>query len=174
MKLIKTLRGPVLEDPGHHYLVPENDWDALINREDLESVLTEVMGRASGLREFDLQRETLAPVGRQEVWAAGVTYLRSRKARIEESKLSGSGDFYDRVYSATRPELFFRATITPGVEKSEARPSMFETDAKTFIRHRELSEDQNFPQAAMPRELQDANPRKIWRLVDGEVTKDAL
>jgi len=53
-------------------------------------------------------------------------------------------------------------------------PSMFETDAKTFIRHRELSEDQNFPQSAMPRELQDANPRKIWRLVDGEVTKDAL
>jgi 2-dehydro-3-deoxy-D-arabinonate dehydratase len=110
MKLIKTLRGPVLEDSGHLYLVPENDWDALINREDLESVLTEVMVRASVLKEFDLQRETLAPIGRQEVWAAGVTYLRSRTARIEESKLSGSGDFYDRVYSATRPELFFKAT----------------------------------------------------------------
>jgi 2-dehydro-3-deoxy-D-arabinonate dehydratase len=110
MKLIKTLRGPVLEDSGHLYLVPENDWDALINREDLESVLTEVMGRASVLKEFDLQHETLAPIGRQEVWAAGVTYLRSRTARIEESKLSGSGDFYDRVYVATRPELFFKAT----------------------------------------------------------------
>jgi 2-dehydro-3-deoxy-D-arabinonate dehydratase len=110
MKLIKTPGCPVLEDSGHLYLVSENDWDALINREDLESVLTEVMGRASVLKEFDQQRETLAPIGRQEVWAAGVTYLRSRTARIEESKLSGSGDFYDRVYVATRPELFFKAT----------------------------------------------------------------
>jgi len=44
------------------------------------------------------------------VWAAGVTYYRSRDARIQESKSSGGGDFYDRVYSADRPELFFKAT----------------------------------------------------------------
>lgn len=81
MKLIKTPGCPVLEDSGHLYLVSENDWDALINREDLESVLTEVMGRASVLKEFDQQRETLAPIGRQEVWAARVTCLRSRTAR---------------------------------------------------------------------------------------------
>jgi 2-dehydro-3-deoxy-D-arabinonate dehydratase len=52
----------------------------------------------------------LAPVVSQEVWAAGVTYFRSRSARIEESKDAGGGDFYDRVYSAERPELFFKAT----------------------------------------------------------------
>lgn len=46
----------------------------------------------------------------QEVWAAGVTYFRSRTARMEESKTSGGGDFYDRVYEADRPELFLKAT----------------------------------------------------------------
>ncbi|MCF3649603.1 fumarylacetoacetate hydrolase family protein [Synoicihabitans lomoniglobus] len=46
----------------------------------------------------------------QEVWAAGVTYFRSRTARMEESKDAGGGDFYDRVYDAPRPELFMKAT----------------------------------------------------------------
>ena len=52
----------------------------------------------------------LPPIGSQEVWAAGVTYLRSRDARMEESKVAGGGSFYDRVYDADRPELFFKAT----------------------------------------------------------------
>src|SRR5207237_38 len=51
-----------------------------------------------------------APIGQQEVWAAGVTYLRSREARMEESKETGGDTFYDRVYRADRPELFFKAT----------------------------------------------------------------
>lgn len=46
----------------------------------------------------------------QEVWAAGVTYFRSRTARMEESQDAGGGDFYDRVYDAERPELFLKAT----------------------------------------------------------------
>ncbi len=48
----------------------------------------------------------LAPVDEQEVWAAGVTYLRSRDARLEES---GGADAYSRVYQADRPELFFKS-----------------------------------------------------------------
>ncbi len=52
----------------------------------------------------------LAPIQSQEVWAAGVTYLRSRDARIDESKDAGGGTFYDRVYDAERPEIFFKAT----------------------------------------------------------------
>jgi 2-dehydro-3-deoxy-D-arabinonate dehydratase len=55
-------------------------------------------------------RELLPPIGSQEVWAAGVTYYRSRDARMEESKSAGGGDFYDRVYHASRPELFFKST----------------------------------------------------------------
>ncbi len=50
----------------------------------------------------------LAPVDRQEIWAAGVTYKRSQVARMEESETGAS--HYDRVYSADRPELFFKAT----------------------------------------------------------------
>lgn len=50
----------------------------------------------------------LAPIDRQEVWAAGVTYKRSREARERESV--GAARFYDLVYSAARPELFFKAT----------------------------------------------------------------
>ena len=52
----------------------------------------------------------LAPVGSQEVWAAGVTYYRSRTARMEESEQAGGDRFYDLVYDADRPELFFKAT----------------------------------------------------------------
>ena len=50
----------------------------------------------------------LPPIDRQEVWAAGVTYKRSRTARMEESQ--GAARFYDLVYDAPRPELFFKAT----------------------------------------------------------------
>jgi 2-dehydro-3-deoxy-D-arabinonate dehydratase len=49
----------------------------------------------------------LAPIDVQEVWAAGVTYLRSRDARMEESS---EQDVYERVYNAGRPEIFFKAT----------------------------------------------------------------
>lgn len=52
----------------------------------------------------------MPPIDKQEVWAAGVTYFRSREARMEEAQQAGGGSFYDRVYSAVRPELFFKAT----------------------------------------------------------------
>jgi 2-dehydro-3-deoxy-D-arabinonate dehydratase len=61
---------------------------------------------ASPLRLQDVA--LLAPIDRQEVWAAGVTYKRSREARERES--AGAASFYDKVYNADRPELFFKAT----------------------------------------------------------------
>lgn len=54
------------------------------------------------------QSTLMAPLDTQEVWASGVTYLRSKVARMEESE--GGGDFYDKVYDAERPELFLKAT----------------------------------------------------------------
>jgi len=51
--------------------------------------------------------QVLAPIEQQEVWAAGVTYLRSKTARMEESDFSANA--YDRVYDADRPELFFKS-----------------------------------------------------------------
>ena len=64
----------------------------------------------SGGRPASLPDSFAAPIGSQEIWAAGVTYLRSRTARMEESKDAGGGTFYDKVYHAERPELFFKGT----------------------------------------------------------------
>src|SRR5262245_60778612 len=58
-----------------------------------------------------------APVERQEVWAAGVTYLRSKAARMEESDFSATA--YDRVYDADRPEIFFKAIADKVVPTGE-------------------------------------------------------
>ena len=62
--------------------------------------------------------QLLAPVGRQEVWAAGVTYLRSKTARMEESDFSASA--YDKVYAAERPEIFFKSLPQKVVGPGEA------------------------------------------------------
>ncbi len=110
MKLYKTETNPVLEDKGEFYQLADTDWDVLINRADHSAVLTSLTRRATRLRDFSPQTAALAPIGNQEVWAAGVTYYRSRTARMEESKDAGGGSFYDRVYAADRPELFFKAT----------------------------------------------------------------
>jgi 2-dehydro-3-deoxy-D-arabinonate dehydratase len=57
----------------------------------------------------NIKNQALPPIGSQEVWAAGVTYLRSRDARMDESKDAGAADCYQRVYEAERPELFFKS-----------------------------------------------------------------
>ena len=85
-----------------------DDWDALINHADLAELSSHASRRARPASRGSTAR-VLAPIGSQEVWAAGVTYYRSRTARIEESKDAGGGSFYDRVYDAERPELFFKA-----------------------------------------------------------------
>jgi 2-dehydro-3-deoxy-D-arabinonate dehydratase len=111
MKLYKTSTGPVVESDGRFYALPPVSWDDLVNREALRAVLADAV-RHSGrvLDESALQqRGVLPPVGSQEIWAAGVTYLRSKVARMEESKAAGGGDFYDKVYAADRPELFFKS-----------------------------------------------------------------
>jgi 2-dehydro-3-deoxy-D-arabinonate dehydratase len=98
---------------GRHSQLIEADWDALINHEDLAAHLPTLIHEPPGGQSLFVKRkdvEVLPPVGAQEVWAAGVTYFRSRTARMEESRDAGGGTFYDRVYEAERPELFFKAT----------------------------------------------------------------
>ena len=106
MKLYLTTRGPVVEQDGKHYALSQS-WDEALNADDLPGLLAKaVQGQAMP----GLMTQGVAPIGTQEVWAAGVTYFRSRTARMEESKSAGGGDFYDRVYGADRPELFFKAS----------------------------------------------------------------
>lgn len=116
MKLYKTRSGIVVEqrlqDASQYYLALTDDWDLLVNRDDLYEFLNQRIAEATPSEEYREWTETqlLAPIGRQEVWASGVTYLRSRDARMEESKKAGGDNFYDRVYDAERPELFFKST----------------------------------------------------------------
>jgi len=110
MRLFRTRHGIIVEDRTQYCVLPETNWDNLFNRPDLEVSLISMMRRTSGVASISLEADLLPPIGEQEVWAAGVTYHRSRSARMEEAKEAGGGDFYDRVYSAARPELFFKAT----------------------------------------------------------------
>jgi len=106
--LFRTEDGIVVEHDGGYFEAEEASLDVLINYPDLNKHLTSMVREGKARREFDLS-SIEAPIEHQEVWASGVTYYRSRSARIEESKDAGGGDFYDRVYSAERPELFFKA-----------------------------------------------------------------
>lgn len=111
MRLFKVADGCVVERAGEYFHVDGVDWNGLLAAEDLAAELSGLIaGRA--IRSRLDSAEILAPIGRQEVWAAGVTYYRSRGARMEESKDAGGGSFYDRVYSAERPELFFKSTAS--------------------------------------------------------------
>lgn len=111
MKLFRTKGGVAVERGGIVYRVDGVDWDGLLGLEDLSGALEVLIGGCAPAEPLDVA-ELLAPIGRQEVWAAGVTYYRSRGARMEESRDAGGGSFYDRVYSAERPELFFKSTAS--------------------------------------------------------------
>ena len=105
MKVYRTVRVAVVEHDGAFHALGV-EWDALVNRADLHAYLRHVVDSTPGDSTVD---RLLAPIGSQEVWAAGVTYHRSRTARLDESKVSGGATFYDRVYESARPELFFKA-----------------------------------------------------------------
>ena len=78
-----------------------------------------------------------APLQSQEIWAAGVTYFRSRTARMEESKDAGGGSFYDRVYEAERPEIFFKST--PHRVAAPGTPVRIRADSKWNVPEPELT-----------------------------------
>ena len=109
MKLYRTQQGPVVTAGGNSYLIQHTTWDELLGQSDIYSDL-QMRIKTGNLTSVKEPQAPLAPVVSQEIWAAGVTYWRSREARMEESKSAGGGDFYDRVYSADRPELFFKSS----------------------------------------------------------------
>ncbi len=91
--------------------VEADSWDELVCDPDLHDRVSRSLAAAAVSGPSD--DELLAPAGEQEVWAAGVTYYRSRSARMEESKTAGGGSFYDRVYEADRPRNFLQGHATP-------------------------------------------------------------
>jgi len=113
LKLYRTAAGYLVEHQERFYAGAPVSWDELILREDLEAYLEKTLQQQKPLDAgsfAEIEGLILAPIGSQEVWASGVTYYRSRNARMEEAKVAGGGDFYERVYVAERPELFMKAT----------------------------------------------------------------
>lgn len=113
MKAYRTADAVVFEENGKFYPFLGLTWDELVRadahfaRGDVNEIARLAL-RGPAIS-FD-PATALAPILSQEVWAAGVTYYRSRDARMRESKDAGGGDFYARVHNAPRPELFFKAT----------------------------------------------------------------
>ena len=140
MKLFKTSRGIILSYNNRNYTLKE-DWDKLINREHLFKYLHNIVTNPKSVEKASItileEAKIQAPIGSQEIWAAGVTYLRSRDARMEESKDSGSADFYSKVYHAERPELFFKAT--PGRVSATNEEVFIRRDSKWNVPEPELT-----------------------------------
>lgn len=135
MKLYRTKTGFYAEESGSYYSIKTSNWDALIASPDVyQQVKASLSDKPVPAPQAG---DLLAPVGSQEIWAAGVTYFRSRDARMEESKDAGGGTFYDRVYHAERPELFFKATAHRVVDPSQ--PVRVRSDAKWSVPEPELT-----------------------------------
>lgn len=135
MKLYRTKTAFYAEEGGSYYSIETSDWDALIASPNVyQSVKAALSAKPVPAPQ---QSDLLAPVGSQEIWAAGVTYFRSRDARMEESKDAGGGTFYDRVYNAERPELFFKATARRVIGPSQ--PVRVRSDAKWSVPEPELT-----------------------------------
>ncbi|MCX5659003.1 MAG: fumarylacetoacetate hydrolase family protein, partial [Planctomycetota bacterium] len=111
-KLYRTSAGIVAQEAGQPRgrLLSRLAWDDLFTAADAAGLVRSAL---AGAPEAAIPADrVLPPLVSQEVWAAGVTYFRSRDARMEESSAAGGGDFYAKVYNADRPELFFKATAS--------------------------------------------------------------
>jgi len=132
LTLYNTTEGWILQTGDRLLRLPSTP--GLTTREDLAEYLHQL---TPGLASATTLAPLLPPIEHQEVWAAGVTYFRSRTARMDESKDAGGGSFYDRVYAADRPELFFKATprrvVAPG------QPVRIRRDSKWNVPEPELT-----------------------------------
>ena len=110
MKIYKTKSGIIIDKDGKLYLAQNENWETFINDDDLLQKIENLILVLKERNDIEIEN-LLAPIGnQQELWACGVTYLRSKVGRQEESKASGGADFYAKVYEAERPEVFFKST----------------------------------------------------------------
>ena len=136
MLLYRTKLGPIVQVATEMYVI-DIPWDSLINHPRLSDHLFELTGDLTSTpTAAKAVKQPLAPIGSQEVWAAGVTYFRSRTARMEEAEEAGGGNFYDRVYAAPRPELFMKATPHRVVGTGQAMK--LRSDSKWIVPEPEL------------------------------------
>jgi 2-dehydro-3-deoxy-D-arabinonate dehydratase len=121
MKIYKTRNGILVEENNQGYLIVDREWESFILKENLLQELRNEIIYTTPVhnKEWLIEHALLAPINKQEIWAAGVTYFRSKEARMEESEQSGGATFYDKVYDAERPELFFKATAARTVGSND-------------------------------------------------------
>ena len=140
MLLYKTKTGDVsiIEHAGDYFRV-DQPWDELFNDDDLfESLIKVTQTQTADPTLAKIATESsVAPIENQEIWAAGVTYFKSKTARMEESQDAGGGDFYDRVYDAVRPEIFFKATAARTVGPGQTMH--LRSDSKWIVPEPELT-----------------------------------
>ncbi len=126
--LFMTPHGPVARLGERSALLEGHAWDTLVNDASPYTTIVRLVDEAPAFEPAD-PVSLLAPIGSQEVWAAGVTYYRSRDARMDEAREAGGSSFYDRVYDADRPELFFKAlphrVVGPGAPIRVRRDSQW-------------------------------------------------
>ncbi|ULC60715.1 fumarylacetoacetate hydrolase family protein [Flaviramulus sp. BrNp1-15] len=112
MKIYNTKKGIIIQSENSFHLINDN-WDDFINNDNLASKLNNLVASLKPIQNAEkiIENDLLVPMQSQELWASGVTYYNSKLGRQEESKDAGGGDYYERVYNADRPELFFKATV---------------------------------------------------------------
>ena len=109
MKLYKKKNQVIVYFNQSYYLLNNQNWDLLVNDDNLFSKIKNQILSAPSVDKSEIKFID-PPIESQELWASGVTYLISKKERENESKKSGGSEFYNKVYNADRPELFFKAT----------------------------------------------------------------
>jgi 2-dehydro-3-deoxy-D-arabinonate dehydratase len=110
IKLYRTTDSVLAVRDGTAYALNHFSFDALFSSPEPDIFTEEALRNSHAIALPDLEQPYLPPLESQEVWAAGVTYFRSRVARMEESEGAGADRFYDNVYAADRPELFYKAS----------------------------------------------------------------
>ena len=109
MKLYKSEKNIIVNFENKFYDLQGLDWDLFINDDNLYSKARSLISKSNKISD-KLLAKIDPPIESQELWASGVTYFISKKERQEESEDSGGAQFYEKVYNADRPELFFKAT----------------------------------------------------------------
>ena len=183
----RTAEGLIAQRGEDCFRLAEPHLDTLFQQENPAHWLHEQLATATPVLRPDA---LLAPIESQEVWAAGVTYLRSRDARMEESKDAGGGTFYDRVYDAARPEIFFKATphrvVGTGASmrlRADAKWNVPEPELTLAINTRGAIFGYTIGNDLSSRDIEGENPlylpqAKVWSqccaLGPGLVVRDAL
>jgi len=165
MKIYRTSRGIIVEHRDKFYLAPVSDWDTFTNRSGLYARIQEELKQLQPdpTLAANVANDLLSPIGRQEVWASGITYVRSRQARMEDSK-QGSA-FYASVFDAQRPELFFKATayrtVGPGDNvriRKDSKWNVPEPELTLFICSEGTIEGYTIGNDVSSRDIEGENP----------------